>query len=155
MANWIIEADVNNHLKTITSQNHGKVDVTEAIVKAQALAESYLRGAFAESIVKAWTTTTCPQDIKDEVAALAAARILNEWYDEPVSFVQGGSGTAYGLRKNALEHFELYRSGKLVAVDSSGDNLNVARGSIRLASDDLKRNFEVGTSTTPKKFDHW
>lgn len=155
MANWIEEADVNVHLRTITSQNHATTDVTDAITKAQGFAEPYLRTAFSETTVKAWTTTTCPQDIKDEVAALAASRILNEWYDEPLHSVQGGSGTAYGLRKNALAHFEKYMDGRLIAVDSAGDNLNVSRGAIQLASPDVPREFKKGTTANPEKFNNW
>ena len=147
MANWLTRDDVKVNLRTVDSKLHDDEDIDRAITDAVAEARAYLTGAFGGDVVQDWTPTTVPEDIKNKTAVIAAAMILDQFYDVPI----GDSG-AY---KIARKHLSGYAEGKFMALDSAGENIPIAPGTVTYHDNDSGREFQRGNDSKREKFDRW
>lgn len=147
MADWITRDDVKHNLRSVDAQQHDDKDIDKAIVDAVAEARAYLSGPFGGDVVKLWDTSTVPEDIKNKTAAMAAAYILDMFYDEPLD--------KSGIYKIAREHFKMYAQGKFMATDSAGENIPIAPDAATLHDNDTPRAFQRGNTTKAEKLDRW
>ena len=156
MALWCKQDDVELLLKGIDTPHHDTADIDVQIGHAQDFADSHLRHVIAASTLNDWTDLLCPPLVKRCVAQIAAAYVLNRFYQQAFMAPKSDSAPlASQLYREATDILADIRDGRTMLADTTSASVPIGGSPIHRAESTLERKFTSGSSSVTGTMDNY